>query len=181
MVLQGRAGGVIVDAVIACGLQNAWYSKKGSMYLGDRADVLKVRMESYLKEQKARGNLVFGVREVHHASDTFYRRGRSHSVVGSVDVEIPEAFKPYLKLVVNATRPSAFFSTMLDSELLKARPEKVYVVGLETHMAVLFTAEELRNRDYEVAVPEALTASGDEYLHALGINLLANSLSVVIS
>jgi len=170
-----------VDAVIACGLQNAWFSKKGSMYLGDRADVLKVRMESYLREQRARGGLIFGVREVHHASDTFYRRGRSHSVVGSHDVDIPEAFKPHLKLIVNATRPSAFFATMLDSELGKARPERVHVVGLETHMAVLFTAEELRNRDYEVVVPEALTSSSDEYLHALGVNLLANSLSVVVS
>jgi len=169
-----------MDAVVACGLQNAWFSSKGSMYLGDRADVLKVRMEAYLKEQKARGSLIFGVREVHHASDTFYRRGRSHSVVGSLDVDIPEAFKPYVKLVVNATRPSAFFATMLDSELKKAKPKAVHVLGLETHMAVLFTAEELRNRDYEVVVPEALTASGDEYLHALGINLLANSLSVVV-
>jgi nicotinamidase-related amidase len=150
------------------------------MYFGDRADVLKVRMEAYLKGQKAKGNLIFGVREVHHASDTFYRRGKSHSVVGSHDVDIPEAFKPYLKLVVNATRPSAFFATMLESELRKAKPEAVHVVGMETHMAVLFTAEELRNRDYEVVVPEALTSSQDEYLQALGINLLANSLSVVV-
>jgi nicotinamidase/pyrazinamidase len=85
-----------------------------------------------------------------------------------------------VKLVVNATRPSAFYATMLESELRKAKPSVVHVVGFETHMAVLFTVEELRNRDYEVVVPEAMTRSLDDYMYALGINLIANSLSAVV-
>jgi len=169
-----------MDAVVACGLQHAYFGRGGTRYLGDKADLLKVRMESFLLQERARGSLVFVAREVHQPDDPFYRMHKSHSLVGSKDIEIPEAFKPHIKMVVNTTRPSAFYMTPLDSEIHKAKPERVHVVGVETHMAVLFTAEEFRNRGYDVDVHEALTASEDDYLHALGINLLANSLSVVV-
>lgn len=169
-----------MDIVVACGIQQSYFGKKGSRYLGDKADVLKIRMESFLAQEKARGSLVFAAREVHQPNDQFYSSMKSHSLVGTTDIEIPEVFKPYIKFIVNTTRPSAFFSTPLESEVHKARPEKVHIVGVETHMAVLFTAEEFRNRGYQVVVHEAMTASEDDYLHALGINLLANSLSAVV-
>jgi nicotinamidase-related amidase len=170
-----------MDVVVACGIQHAYFGKTGTRYLGEKADVLKVRIESFLKQEHGRGSLIFAAREVHQPDDPFYRQMKSHSVVGSQDIEIPEAFKPYIKLVVNTTRPSAWYATMMESEMHKAKPSKVFVLGVETHLAVLFTAEEFRNRGYEVIVPEALTASDDDYLHALGVNLLANSLSVVVS
>lgn len=169
-----------MDMVVACGIQNAYFGKSGSRYLGDKADVLKVRLESFLREQRALGSIVFAAREVHQPNDPFYRNMKSHSTVGSADIEIPEAFKPHVKMVVNTTRPSAFYATPLESEVHKSRPGKVHIVGVETHLAVLFTAEEFRNRGYEVIINEALTASEDDYLHALGINLLANSLSAVV-
>ena len=64
--------------------------------------------------------------------------------------------------------------------LNKIKPRRVYVIGVETHTNVLFTAEELRNRGYDVKVFEALVMSDDDYLHALGITLLSNTLSVRI-
>jgi len=133
-----------------------------------------------LKEERAKGSTIFFAREVHQKEDPFYRTTKSHSLVGSPDIEIPEVFKPYVRLVLNTTRPSAFYMTPLESELHKVKPETVRVVGVETHMAILFTAEEFRNRGYPVIVPEALTASEDDYLHGLGINLLANALSAVV-
>jgi len=169
-----------VDVVVACGLQKAYFGRDGTRYLGDKADVLKVRLESFLKEEFARGSVVFVAREVHQPNDLFYRSMKTHSLVGSQDIEIPEAFKPYVKFIVNTTRPSAFFSTPLDSEIHKVKPDKISVVGVETHMAVLFTTEELRNRGYEVVIHEALTTSEDDYLHSLGINLIANSLSATV-
>lgn len=170
-----------MEVVIACGIQGSYFGRSGTRYLGDKADVLKVRMEEFLREQRARGSVVFAVREVHQPNDSFYRSMKSHAMVGSPDVEIPEAFKPHIKMIVNTTRPSAFYSTPLESEIHKIKPERVHVVGVETHLAVLFTVEEFRNRGYEVVVTEALTASEDDYLHALGINLIANSLSAVVS
>jgi len=169
-----------MEVVVACGIQHSYFGKSGTRYMGERADVLKVRLEAFLKEQKERGSVIFAAREVHQPNDQFYRSMKSHAMVGSVDVEIPEVFKPYVKFVVNTTRPSAFYATPLESEIHKLKPDKIHVVGVETHMAVLFTAEEFRNRDYEVVVPEALTASEDDFLHALGINLLANALSAVV-
>lgn len=169
-----------MEAVIACGLQKSYFHKSGTKYLGDKAEILKVRLVSYLRSLDRKKTTVFLVREVHQPNDKFYLRTKTHSLVGTPDIEIPEAFKPYVKMVINTTRPNALYSTPLESELNKIKPRRVYVVGAETHTNVLFTAEELRNRGYEVKAYEALMMSEDDYLHALGITMLSNTLSVRI-
>lgn len=167
------------NVVIALGMQKAYFNPKGNRYLGERAETLKVRLEEYLRKL-GKQDIIFYTREIHQPNDTFYRGVRSYGMVGSEDVEIPEAFKPYVKFVVNTSRHSAFYMTALESELHKIKPEKVFLVGVETHTSVLFTAEELRNRGYNVTVYESLVGAEDDYLHTLGINLLSNALSVTI-
>ncbi|MBD3261280.1 MAG: isochorismatase family protein [Candidatus Altiarchaeales archaeon] len=169
-----------MEAVIACGIQKAYFNKSGTRYLGEKAEILKVRLVSYLSSLDRKQIATFMVREVHQPDDKFYLRTKSHSLVGTPDIEIPEVFKPHIKMVINTTRPGALYATPLESELNKIKPSRIYIVGVETHTNVLFTAEELRNRGYDVKAFEALMTSEDDYLHALGITLLANTLSVRI-
>jgi nicotinamidase-related amidase len=120
------------------------------------------------------------IRELHAKDDKFFQTDKTHSLVGSKDLEIPEAFKPYTKMIINTTTYNAFYRTPLESELNKIKPRRVYLVGLETHTFIMFTAEELRNRGYEVSLIEPLTTAEDEYLHGLGITMLRNFLAVDI-
>lgn len=168
-----------MDVVLGLSLQKAYFNKDGSQYIGDNADTLKIRLKEYfnLIDNKY---IVFFTREIHQTSDSFYRSTRSHSVVGSSDVEIVETFKPYPKFMINTSRYNSFFMTPLEAELKKTGAKRIYIVGVETHTNVLFTAEELRNRGYEVTVYEPLVASQDAYMHAAGINILSNVLSVDI-
>lgn len=163
------------EITVCVGLQRAYLSEKGVKYIGKQAEDFKVRVLDYLKSVS--GDIFF-TREIHRKNDPFYREGRSNSVVGSYDVEIVEMFKSFPKLIINTSRYNALYRTLLDSELSKIKPDRVVLLGVETHTNVLFTAEELRNRDYEVQVYEALTASKDSYMHASGINILSNILSV---
>ena len=94
--LVARERPIAMDVVVACGIQHAYFGKTGTRYLGDKADILKVRVGSFLAEERARGSVVFAAREVHQPNDPFYRQMKSHSVVGTEDIEIPEAFKPYI-------------------------------------------------------------------------------------
>lgn len=166
-----------MNIIIGVGLQRAYMHKRGTKYLGETAEILKVRLLDFFKRSKS-GSVIFLTREIHQTNDTFFKRDRSHSVVGSPDVEIPEVFKAFPNFIVNTNRYSAFYKTALEAELRKKKPEKITLVGVETQGGVLFTAEELRNRGYDVTVPEALIASSDPYLHAAGINILSNVLSV---
>jgi len=166
-----------MDVVIGLSLQKSYFNKDGAQYIGESAETLKIRLKEYfnLIDNK---HLIYFTREVHQTSDSFYRGTRSHSIVGSSDIEIVESFKPYPKFMINISRYNAFYLSPLESELRKIDAKRVYLLGVETHTNVLFTAEEFRNRGYEVTVYEPLVASQDAYMHAAGINLLSNVLSV---
>lgn len=166
-----------MNILIAMGLQRAYFHPQGTRYLGERSDILKIRLDEYLKKVP-HDTVIYFTREIHQTNDVFFRNSRSYALVGTPDIEILEPFKQYPKFIVNTTRYSAFYMTPLESELKKIGAKMVTIVGVETHTNVLFTAEELRNRDYEVIVPEALVISEDDYMHAAGINLLSNVLSV---
>jgi nicotinamidase-related amidase len=165
--------------VLALSLQRSYFNPDGTRYLGERADILKIRLLDFFNSLPS-DKVVYFTREIHQTNDSFYQSIKSHALVGSPDVEIVEAFKRFPKFMVNTTRYSAFYMTPLDSELRKYAPKTVILVGVETHTNILFTAEELRNRGYEVIVPEALVAAEDDYMHAAGINIMSNALSVQV-
>jgi nicotinamidase-related amidase len=166
-----------MDVVIGMSLQKSYFNKTGAQYIGEDAENLKIRLKEYfnLIDNKY---IVFFTREIHQTNDSFYRGIRSHSIVGSQDIEILESLKPFPKFMFNTSRFNSFYMTPLESELKKTGAKRVYLVGVETHTNILFTAEELRNRGYEVTVYEPLVAAQDSYMHAAGINLLSNVLSV---
>ena len=166
--------------IVCCGIQKSYMSPKGSNYLGEKADILDVRLKSYFKSLKTDEYTVYLIREVLQPDDTFFLNKKTSSLVGTEDIEIPEFYRSYSKFVFNTTRYNAFYKTPLESEVYKLKPEKVYIIGVETQATILFTAEEFRNRGYSVSVIEPLVASSDDYLHAIGITLLRNYLNVSI-
>ena len=166
--------------VIACGLQKTYINPKGTCYLGSHIKDFEERWIDYLKKAKARKYKIFFTREIHNSDQGFYRGVKTHSLVGTKDVEIPEKYKPYIDYIINVNRYSAFYETALGSEVHKIKPKEVIIFGVETHTNVLFTAEEFRNRGYDVTLLESLTTASDEYMHALGVTLLSNVLSVNI-
>jgi len=168
------------DLVLACSLQRAYFHETGTLYFGEKAEIYKQRLVEYFKELNPNDYQIIFLREIHQPDDKFYMDRKSGSIVGSNDVEILEIFKPYAKLIVNTNRYSGFYKTPLDSELNKIKPNKIHIVGVETHTNVLFTAEELRNRNYAVVVHEPLVTSAEDFMHNTGINVLSNVLSVEV-
>lgn len=167
-----------MNVILAFKLQKAYFHPEGSVYFGERADTLKVRLLDYLKKLDPIQNTVYFIREVRSTGDSFFSHRKTHSLVGSKDVEFLEAFKPYIKFPINVSRYNAFYKTMLEAELVRLNPEKVILIGVNTNDSVLFTAEELRNRGYSTKIIEPLTDSEDGYLQSLGVVLLKNLLGV---
>jgi len=170
----------VKNIVLLCCPQKSYFSSEGPMYYGEKSDILKIRIENYLKSLNKNDTIVYAIREIHENNDKFYSSVRTHSVVGSKDIEIPEIFKSYISLIINTNRYNAFYKTPLDSELYKIKPHKIYIIGVETHNYVLFNAEECRNRGYDVTIIEPLVLSSDEYMHLAGISIMKNYLSVNI-
>ena len=168
----------MIDLLLVLNPQNSYLSPKGSLYMGDKSDFLRMRLIDYLKGFK--GKKIF-LREKHAVDDAFFRRQKTHSIVNTEDFHIHESLRAYASLIIDKVRYSAFYQTDLYKELIIEKVKNVGVVGLETHTSVLYTVEELCNRGYEVSIVEPLVMSVDDTLHRYAITLMDNSLGIHIT
>ena len=79
------------------------------------------------------------------------------------------------------TRYSGFFRTGLSKILEDLQPEAVHVVGVCTNICVLYTVEELRNRDYRAIVYQKGVASFDEEAHRWALKQMQAVLGVELA
>ena len=163
------------DIVLVMCAQNSYLSPEGSVYLGDRAEILRVRLADWLSDC---GMKRIFFRESRSIQDQFYRGDSTHSIATSDDFLIHPDLKKYADITYDKIRYGAFFGTDLESFLKREKLRTAILLGLETHTSILFTAEELRNRDYEVRVVEPCCMSRDDYLHGWAISLMRNCLGV---
>ena len=167
-----------MDIILVMNAQNSFLSKNGSVYMGEKAETLKVRMVDYLSGYPRKK--VFCV-EKHAQGDSFFVNDKTHSIATTEDTVVPEPVKRYANYFFDKTRYSAFHNTDFEPFLKREGVLHAGIMGVETHTSVLFTAEELRNRGYEVTVIEPCTMSRDDFMHAYAITLMKNFLGVRVS
>ena len=158
--------------------QNSFLSKTGSVYMGEKAETLKIRLGDYLSTYSGK-SLLF--REVHAMEDSFFVGDKTHSIATTPDCTIYEGIKRTPGDFFDHTRYDAFHGTSLESHLKREKVTSVTLLGVETHTSILFTAESLRNRGYSVTVIEPCCMARDDFMHDCAISLMANFLGVRIS
>jgi nicotinamidase-related amidase len=159
--------------------QNSFLSEKGSVYMGEKAEILKHRILDYLSGFS--GTKVF-FREKHAMEDSFFINDKTHSLATTEDMLIHGSLNKYATHFYDKIRYSAFYNnTDIEPFLKRERVHNVGLMGVETHTSILFTAEELRNRGYEVTVIEPCSMSRDDHMHNYAVALMKNFLGVRIS
>lgn len=172
--------GASKNVVIGLNLQWAYLNSKGSAYLGDTAVVLKERLKAWFSSLDKESSLVFLTKDVRAVDDDFFRSQPSRCSVGSDDIRLCSFSHSLGGHLIQTTRPSAVHKTPLIGLMSKNHINKVFLVGVETHLSVLYTAYDLRCLGYDVVVMEPLVASSDEYMHTAAISMMANDLGVDI-
>lgn len=167
-----------MDVLLVMNPQNSFFSETGTVYMGEKAEILKIRMLDFLK---GFSNTKIYLREAHAMEDDFFIADKTHSIVNKQDFHIHEKLQGYADIVENKTRYCALYETEVLSELKKKKARHVGIIGVETHTSVLFTAEELRNRNYEVTIVEPCVMARDDYLHGFAITLMRHYLGVRIT
>ena len=167
-----------MDVLLVMNPQNSFLSETGHVYMGERAEILKVRLVDYLTRFTKK--IIF-FREKHALEDEFFISDKTHSITNTEDFMICDLLKKYASEIIDKTRYNAFYETSLERRLLQLNVKHVGIVGVETHSSVLFTAEELRNRLYEVTVIEPCVMSRDDYMHGYSITLMCHFLGVRIN
>jgi len=142
-----------------------------SLYCGRDAEKIIPFVRGKIEEFNRRDEPIYFIADNHDPDDEEFKRFPAHCVAGTKEAqvisELWEAAKN--KKLIPKKRYSGFHGTTLEAELKQASPEEVDVVGVCTNICVLYTVEELRNRDIATVVYRNGVASFDagDHEHAL--------------
>jgi nicotinamidase/pyrazinamidase len=158
-----------MEALLIVDLQNDFAKPGGALYFPGAENVILPIVE-LAKEFKKRGLPIIYTRDWHEDNDyefSIWGVHCLHDTKGSEIVdELKEVLDGYEKAYeIKKSRYSAFYGTNLENLLRELDIRRVYVGGLVTHICVLFTVEELRNRGIETVVYSTCVDSFDKEMH----------------
>ncbi|WP_027718518.1 isochorismatase family cysteine hydrolase [Desulfovirgula thermocuniculi] len=158
----------------------------GSLYCGQAArDIVPFVVEK-VKEFMSQNEPVIFIMDAHEPEDAEFALFPTHCVYGTRGAELIEELASLAEeypftIKVPKTRYSGFFRTGLSKILEDLQPEAVHVVGVCTNICVLYTVEELRNRDYRTIVYQKGVASFDEEAHRWALKQMQAVLGVELA
>lgn len=162
-----------MEALIIVDLQNDFAKPGGALYFQGAENVISPIIE-LVEDFKKRNLPIIYTRDWHEDNDyefDIWGVHCLHDTKGSEIVdELKEALVGYDKVYeIKKSRYSAFFGTKLESLLKELKVTNVHVGGLVTHICVLFTVEELRNRGIETVVHTRCVDSFDKAMHEFAL------------
>jgi len=160
---------IIMEALIIVDLQNDFAKPDGALYFPGAENVIPPIVK-LVEDFKARNLPIIYTRDWHEDNDYEFGIWGVHCLHDTKGSEIVDELKEALKGYENAfeirkSRYSAFYGTNLEELLKRLDVTKVHVGGLVTHICVLFTVEELRNRAIETIIHSRCVDSFDKDMH----------------
>lgn len=142
----------------------------GALHCGSAGQGIVPYTVELVGKFKAAQEPVILIMDAHSVDDNEFTRFPRHCVSGTRGAELIDELDAQLKgyervLKIPKTRFSGFYHTDLEHFLEDLSPAEIHVVGVCTNICVLYTVEELRNRDYMTIVHAGGVASFDEDAH----------------
>jgi nicotinamidase-related amidase len=116
----------------------------------------------------------------HRPDDPEFQMFPPHCIAGTEESELIQELWSFPGEIVSKTRYSAFYGTDLEEILKQLAPQRVILVGVCTDICVMYTAQDLRNRDIPVIVPKDCVASFDEANHRWALKHFERVLGVQV-
>ncbi|MEW6357659.1 MAG: isochorismatase family cysteine hydrolase [Planctomycetota bacterium] len=169
-------------ALVVIDMVKGFFVEGSALYCGKKARKIIPFVKAKLEEYEKHGYFVVFVCDNHDPDDEEFNAFAPHCVRGTEETEVIDELKDFAKRhrVLPKRRYSAFFDTDLGGVLEEAKPDLVEVVGVCTNICVLFTVEDLRNRDYPVRVYAEGVASFDREAHEFALKQMGSVLAVEV-
>ncbi|MBB6063438.1 nicotinamidase/pyrazinamidase [Thermosipho japonicus] len=173
-----------MKALMIIDMQNDFAKKGGALYF-EGAEKVIPKITDLIKEAKSRNLPIILTQDWHDENDKEFEIWPKHCIkntAGAMIVsEIQELLNDYNNVYyIKKTRYSAFYKTDLENILENLSIDEVNVVGLVSNICVLFTVEELRNRDIKVNLYKNGTDSYDKQLHNAALKIMSQVLQAKI-
>lgn len=135
-----------------------------------------------LERKKKQGCEILFLADNHKKNDLEFKMFPKHCIEGTDETNVIEELREFLTSnnCIKKTRYSGLFGTKLEETLDAIKPDEIILVGIYADICVLYTAADLRNRDFKVTIPRdcAMTLTGiDEAIFKhmkdiLGVNIV---------
>lgn len=160
---------------------NDFIRQDGALYCGERAEEIVPFVEGKVREFVSLGLPVIFIIDAHDPQDLEFKRFPPHCIYGSEGSDVIRELKAQVEeysfaIRVPKNRYSGFFKTNLNSILRDLDPKTVEVVGVCTNICVMYTVEELCNRDFDVVVHRDGVTSFDQEAHQWAIKQMSEVL-----
>lgn len=160
---------------------NGFLDPQGSLYCGDASRRIIPFVRRRIERQQEADRPVVFICDRHEPDDPEFETYGRHCVRGTWEAEIIPELPTEGASVLHKKSLSAFYGTRLDAKLRRLRPEAVELVGVCTDICVLFTALDLKARDYAVEVPRDGVRSFNPAGHRAALKILETSWKVPIT
>ncbi len=173
-----------MKALLIIDLQRDFVDPGGVLYYEGAEKVIDyvVSLAERFKEE----NLpIITTQDWHDEDDREFEVWPKHCVAGSDGARLTEKLEKALDgyknhYSVKKTRFSAFYKTDFDELIKDLGIDEFEVVGVVTNICVMFTVEEIRNRDIPVKVHEKGVSSYDKDLHRFAIRQMREVLGAEV-
>ncbi len=172
------------ELLIVVDMQNDFVTPGGALYFKSAESVKPVVVDCVRAYVEKEQHVIF-TQDWHVQDDVEFKLFPPHCVANTFGAELFEELKKTIEnyeyvSFVHKRKFSAFYGTNLDILLKQLNPTKIGICGVATNICVMYTAEELRNREYNVVLYENGVASYDEALHEFAISQMKDVLGVEI-
>ena len=173
-----------MKALLIIDLQRDFVDPGGALYFEGAesvVDYIKKLAEKFKKDELP----IITTQDWHDENDEEFKVWPRHCVAESEGARLTEKLEKALEGYekhhsIKKTRFSAFYKTDFDDLIKKLGIDEFDVVGVVTHICVMFTVEELRNRGYRVRVHEKGVKSYDEELHRAAMRIMKEVLGAEV-
>ncbi|MBU4532935.1 MAG: isochorismatase family cysteine hydrolase [Eubacteriales bacterium] len=160
-------------------------SPQGALFCGEAAQRIIPFVRDKVREFEHADEPIIYINDAHAEDDLEFARFPRHCVAGSEGAGLIPDVQPGNSrrdrvYTIEKRRYSGFFETNLGEILETLAPDEIHVVGVCTNICVLYTVEELRNRDLATVVYRQGMASFDEEAHTWALQQMTDVLGARI-
>ncbi|PLV56611.1 cysteine hydrolase family protein [Thermotoga sp. SG1] len=162
-----------MKGLLVIDVQRDFVDKDGALYFEGAEKVIEPVLK-WVEDFKKESFPIITTQDWHDPDDKEFNIWPKHCVAETDGARLTEKLEKLLEgypqhFSVKKNRYSAFYNTDLEKIIKEKHIDEVYVCGVVTHICVLFTVEELRNRDITVKIITEGVASYDEELHRFAL------------
>ena len=173
-----------MKALLLIDLQNDFVIENGVLYFEGAEKVVNYACDM-IDKFKEENLPIITTQDWHDEKDPEFSLFPKHCVENTYGAELHWKIKEKLKdyerwFTVKKRKFSAFFQTNFDDLIREQNIDSFDVCGVATNICVLFTVEELRNRNMEVTVHESGVASYDRLMHEFALKIMKEILGAKI-